>query len=258
MAKTSDDGGSNGTNDLVQLKGGFETADRRLDRIPQFDPRSRRFGIAEVLPDKPQRSYTWRLPAQVPGFPSTRPDAQACAVLDQGREGACVGFGWSHELMARPVVQPTIDASYALYVYHEARVIDEWPGEDYSGTSVLAGAKIVQRQGHMKEYRWGFNLNDFIMALGYAGPVVLGLNWYTGMMNTDSEGFIHPTGRVEGGHCVAATGINIRRREAYGPNSWSCDWGRNGFWRMSLDDLERLLHEQGEQCIPTGRTKVAI
>ncbi|HEX5016533.1 MAG TPA: C1 family peptidase [Actinomycetes bacterium] len=228
------------TDSMIQLKGRHVTADRRLDRIPEFDPKSRRFGVAPVLPDKPPRSFTWR----------------TSFVLDQGQEGACVGFGWSHELLARPIIQPGVNNAFAQQLYREAQQLDEWPGEDYSGTSLLAGAKAVQARGHMKEYRWGFSIDDLIMALGYQGPVVLGLNWYTGMMNTDAEGYIRPTGQVEGGHCIAALGWNVRLNRAELVNSWGVDWGNGGFCYIGRDDLERLLHEQGEQCIPVGRVKV--
>jgi len=228
------------TDDMIRLKGQRITADRRLDRVPQFDPKSRRFGVREALPDKPPRSYSWR----------------GSRILDQGQEGACVGFGWAHELIARPRVVPDITDDIARTIYREAQLLDEWPGEDYSGTSVLAGAKAVMARGHMKEYRWGFSIDDLTLTLGYAGPVVLGLNWYTGMMNTDEEGFIKPTGQIEGGHCVAATTVSIPKRRIGGPNSWGTDWGRNGYWYMTFDDVERLLAEQGEQCIPIGRLKV--
>jgi hypothetical protein len=62
--------------------------DRTLDRLVEFDERSRNFSAAVGLETYPFRSYTW-----------------ACdPVLDQGREGACVGFAWAHELSARPKV----------------------------------------------------------------------------------------------------------------------------------------------------------
>src|SRR5689334_10441072 len=94
--------------------------DRTLDWRGRFDEKSRNFRAVEGIEDKPLRSYAW-----------------ACnAWLDQGREGACVGFGWSHELCAKPGVH-MVDNNFALAVYHRAQQIDEYPGEDYSGTSVL-------------------------------------------------------------------------------------------------------------------------
>src|SRR5688572_15007850 len=111
--------------------------DRKLDRLIEFDEKSRSFPIRTLVADKQPRSYSWR----------------GNVVLDQGSEGACVGFAWAHELNARPVVVPDIDAADARSIYTDARKMDEWPGEDYEGTSVLAGAKVVQAAGHITEYR---------------------------------------------------------------------------------------------------------
>ena len=35
-----------------------------------------------------------------------------------------------------------------FWLYHEAQKIDEWPGEDYDGTSVRAGLDILRKRGH--------------------------------------------------------------------------------------------------------------
>ena len=214
---------------------------RTFDRRPQFDERSRRFGIAEVSPDKTPRSYSWN----------------GSVVLDQGSEGACVGFGWSHELIARPMVVPGITNATAREVYLAAQRVDEWDGEDYEGTSVLAGAKVVQSLGHMRAYRWGFSLTDLIMGIGYTGPAVMGLNWYTGMFEPDSSGYIRATGSIEGGHCICAYSVNIRKGRIGFVNSWGTDWGQGGHCWMTFEDVDRLLHEQGEQCFPVERQKVA-
>lgn len=69
------------------LKDGSEVADRRLGCIYQPAPDRPRYQIMSLLGGlKPPRSYTWR----------------CSKVLDQGREGACCGFGTAHELIARP------------------------------------------------------------------------------------------------------------------------------------------------------------
>lgn len=226
----------------IQLKGGESTNDRRLDRVKQFDERSRAYPIRAALPSTKPRSYTW-----------------SCNVfLDQGQEGACVGFSLAHELNARPVVVH-VDADYARnQIYREARKIDEWPGEDYEGTSVLAGAKILHNLGYFTEYRWAFGLDDLILAVGRHGPAVLGVNWYEGQFDPDPNGFIHVGGELAGGHAILCNGVNLKGRYFTLHNSWGQDWGNNGECKISFEDIDRLLHEQGEVCVPVMRSKKAI
>ena len=71
--------------------------------------------------------------------------------LDQGSEGACVGFGWTGFLNAKPVTHE-FDNDTGFEVYHRAQQIDEWPGEDYSGTSVRAGAKVMVEREYINAY----------------------------------------------------------------------------------------------------------
>lgn len=218
--------------------------DRTFDRIPSFDERSRDYPIRPLLQvaaaTLPLRSYTW-----------------SCAgVLDQGPDGACVGFGWSGELLARPAVVPGIDNAQALRLYHAAQRVDEWPGEAYEGTSVLAGAKTVKAAGFMGEYRWAFNVDDVLATLGYHGPVVVGWNWRDGMWDIDGDGYVHATGDVVGGHCVFLRAVNVRHQAVLIQNSWGIGWGMNGCAHLSWDDLEQLMADDGEACVPVNRDRV--
>lgn len=235
--------------------------ERKLDRIPQFDERSRAFRAVDVITQKSFRSYTW----------------PCNTFLDQGSEGACVGFSISHELAAIPVAYPATEET-ALQIYRRARQLDPWPGEDYDGTSVLAGIKACQ-EGILatdglpvfREYRWAFGLEDLVRVLGRKGPCVLGINWYTGMFNTDESGYIHVTGGIAGGHAILARGVkvayvakgnrsdwnNVDKEKSYVVlhNSWGPDWGKNGTAKISFLDLDRLLNEQGEAVLPISRVK---
>jgi hypothetical protein len=227
----------------IRLKNNNTATDPRLGRIPEFDKRSLEYPIrALVLAEQASkpRSYTWRVNKW----------------LDQGMEGACVGFSWTHELAARPMVVSDVDNLYARGIYKEAQKVDEWPGEDYEGTSVLAGAKVVQKLGHMEEYRWAFGLNDLILAVGYKGPAVLGINWYEPMFSPDEKGFIHVDGGLAGGHAILCYRVNVKQKFFGLWNSWGDSWGLNGACLVSFDDMERLLSEDGEACIPVHRLKV--
>lgn len=231
---------------MVQLKDGTTTEDPRLDRLIKFDPKSREFPIRTLVGDKQPRSYTWRLPVY----------------LDQRNEGACVGFSWSHELAARPAEVQGITDETARQVYFEAQKIDEWEGGAYpgaspfyEGTSVLAGAKAVQALGKIKEYRWAFGLNDALLAIGYAGPGILGCWWFEGMMQPDEKGFVRPTGRAVGGHAIIVRGISVKNKTVRLSNSWGKDWGLGGDCFMTWEDFEKVLMAEGEFCIPVGRSK---
>lgn len=232
------------------LKNGFQTRDSRLTRIPQFDERSKSFPIRTIVTNQTPRSYTW-----------------SCdTYLDQGSEGACVGFSLAHELIAKPSVVNGITEKFAKEnIYWEAQKIDDWAGGSYpgasthyEGTSVLAGVKVVQKLGYIKEYRWAFGLDDLILAVGRKGPAVLGVNWYEGMFDTHSCGYIHATGELMGGHAILCKGVNLKEKYFILHNSWGNSWGTGGCAKISFDDMEFLLEDNGEAVIPVIRNTSMI
>jgi hypothetical protein len=163
-----------------------------------------------------------------------------------------VGFAWAHDVAARPRARP-IDEAGARSIYHRARQLDSWAGEDYEGSSVLAGAKAAVEFGYIKSYRWAFGLADLELAVGYVGPAVLGVDWMAGMSNVDEAGEIHATGDVMGGHAILCTGVSVKRRLFRVHNSWGVRWGVSGDALISYEDLDLLLSRRGEACVPVGR-----
>lgn len=213
--------------------------ERTLDWRPRHDPRSRQYPIAAVLGALvPRKTKIWE-----PG-----------PILDQGSEGACVGHGIVDEATADPVMVHLDDPqAEAFAVYHAAQKIDEYPGEAYSGTSVLAGAKIAQQRGWWGEYRWCFGIDDVVDTLIAHGPVVLGIPWYQSMYEPSSVDLLVVAGPKVGGHCILATGYNAASREVQLTNSWGTSWGTSGQAWIAVDDLAGLLDDQGEACTPVER-----
>lgn len=222
-----------------------------LDWAPNHDPRSLDYPIRETVGRVERRDRQW----------DTGP------VTDQGREGACVGFAWTNEATAKPVpadltrlrVHAPHDPNlFASFLYGMAQYIDEWEGQAYSGTSVLAGAKAAQNAGLLKAYRWAFNIDDVIDAIITTGPVVIGIPWYDGMYQAPN-GVLRRAGSKVGGHALLATGYTQQSEKVGGPsitlqNSWGDDWGINGLAEIAVPDLTALLAEQGEACVPTSRS----
>jgi len=93
-------------------------------------------------------------------------------VLDQGKEGACTGFGLAavvNYLLWRDLFNANngkIDAELSKQtrvspkmLYNMARVYDEWEGEDYEGSSCRGAMKGWHRHGVCKRDTWPHDID---------------------------------------------------------------------------------------------------
>jgi hypothetical protein len=194
-------------------------------------------------------------------------------VLDQGSEGACVGHGVTGELTAEPVPvkltaanlpsgTPTNAQELAFWLYRTAQRDDEWPGENYSGTSVNAGMRVARTLGLLGGWRWAETYEDFRDALVHVGPVVLAIPWYSGMYAAPG-GLLRVSGQQVGWHCLLATGWHPSLSVDGSPrtekfrllNSWGTSWGSYGSaWIDRADLYDRLIAPNGgEMVLPLDR-----
>lgn len=230
--------------------------ERTLDWRSRHDPRSKDYPVRGLVPASPRRRL-WT-PGQV--------------IVDQGREGACTGFAAVTEAMASPVrvditrvakapalgVPTTHPNAFAQKVYRLAQKIDEWPGENYEGSSVLAATKVMQQLGLIGEYRWAFSIDDLAVAL-QRGPAVLGVPWFESMYEPNGQ-LLRVGGQLAGGHAICCIGFDPTSEHAGGRaafalcNSWSAAWGKNGVAWIAADDLARLLRQDGEAMVPWRRS----
>jgi hypothetical protein len=172
--------------------------------------------------------------------------------LDQAAEGACTGFGTGHVLAATPKSRLDITNDMARGLYYEARRQDEWFGEDYEGSSVNGVMRAARLLGHISEWRWCKTMAEVRHALSYHGPLVIGVNWYTGMFNPDHRGILSISGVIAGGHALMLAGYKFENGQYWYrlENSWGPGWGDNGGCWISEAHLFRLLGEQGEFACP--------
>lgn len=170
---------------------------------------------------------------------------------NQGNTPTCVGYAWAHYIEDGPVthvgLKPIISP---ITIYKEAQKIDEWPGENYAGTSVRAGAKYLHNTKKISSYLWAYDVNTLINTVLNVGPVVVGTNWYYGMFFPDRTGRIRVSGYRVGGHAYVINGVDTRTQLFRIKNSWGRRWGVNGRAFISFSDMTRLIRERGEICLP--------
>jgi len=173
---------------------------------------------------------------------------------DQGNTNECVAYSWSHWIEDGPVIQDLVEGRVkplfnTTQLYETCQKIDRFPGENYSGTTVRAGAKALQKLGIVTEYRWAFNVDEIVNTLLTLGPMVVGTKWFNKMQFPDKNGLIRAEGRSMGGHAYLLNGVNTEKGYLRIKNSWGRKWGDHGHAYIGIDDFEKLFRDGGEACI---------
>lgn len=247
----------------------MDTKNKGLGRLAIPDHRDFDYPMSEVLGDEPDEGdplveagveykYYW----------------QSGWVGNQGRTPRCVGYAWGHWLSGGPTTHfyegrdadpeymdpegdPVVDPAW---IYDRAQELDRWPGEDYAGTSVRAGAKALQEKGVVDSYHWAESAHDVVRAIKEWGPVVAGTVWYESMYEPDDEGIVRvdTSTRVVGGHAYLLNGVNVRRGFFRLKNSWGTGWSALGetgcHAHLPIEALDKLLDKWGEACLAVERT----
>jgi len=200
---------------------------------------------------------------------------------DQGREGACVGFGTSmmmsiiNEAQARTAGQSPYTHRYdPRWLWNEAKKIDAWPDTnpgDSNGTSVRAACDVLRDQGHVRVVsskdqpvdlsqgittnRWATAVDEIRTSISLGVPCSIGVNWYSNFDNPVRKGTEYwigngDLGSVRGGHCVCVYGASDARQAVRIENSWGKSYPL--VW-MPYATLARLLGENGEATTITDR-----
>jgi hypothetical protein len=118
------------------------------------------------LRDRPFRPRLGSLPPQYPGDADIAEwlPKYASYVLDQGEDGACTGFGLAAVINyllftgALAAKSTAIRQVSPAMLYELARLYDEWPGEDYEGSSCRGALKGWHRHGVCQESLWPYRL----------------------------------------------------------------------------------------------------
>jgi hypothetical protein len=208
--------------------------------------------LYEVPTTIPLKEYTkWKVP-----------------ILDQGEEGACTGFGLAtvaNYLLHRRKVMPDVKPVSPRMIFEMAKRYDEWPGEDYSGSSARGAMKGWHKHGICGEDCWPYrvkkesnrlneartsdalkrplgayyrvNHQDLVAmhtAMAEVGILFATCTVHAGWGQIDTDGIIPYSDKLEGGHAFAIVAYDSKG--FWIQNSWGADWGKKGFALISYDD----------------------
>lgn len=200
--------------------------------------------------------------------PTERPLAEFMTfkvpVLDQKAEGACTGFGLAtvaHYLLKRRKTYPDPTPVSPRMIYQMAKRYDEWPGEDYSGSSARGAMKGWHKHGICSEGKWRYSSNskdvrlteercadavqrplgayfrvnhkDLVAmhaAISEVGVLYATAMVHAGWQNAARDGLIKFSQDVIGGHAFAIVAYD--RDGFWIQNSWGTDWGKGGFGKI--------------------------
>jgi hypothetical protein len=190
-------------------------------------------------------------------------------VLDQGTEGACTGFGLAtvvHYLLRTRDVEPDTTEVSPRMLYDMARRYDEWPGEDYEGSSARGALKGWHKHGVCTAKTWPYspgrregggltaprvaeaarrplgayfrvNHRDLVAmhaAITEVKVLYATANVHAGWDRVGRDGKIPYSAKVLGGHAFAIVAYD--EEGFWIQNSWGRGWGRRGFARISYGD----------------------
>lgn len=189
-------------------------------------------------------------------------------VLDQGKEGACTGYGLAtvanYLLCSRKVV-PDLNPVSPSMLYEMAKRYDEWPGEAYSGSSARGAMKGWHKHGVCGESCWPhdplksagrltddrtrdglmrplgayYRVNHKDLVSMHSAIAEVGILYATalvhkGWQKVEKDGMIGFTDQLIGGHAFAIVAYD--QRGFWIQNSWGKGWGAEGFGLITYDD----------------------
>lgn len=167
--------------------------------------------------------------------------------VDQGNTPRCVGYSARNWLQNSLVMTRIGDGPSGDLIYAEAQKIDGWP-MPHDGSSVRAGAKVLQTIGYIQSYVWADSIDTIKIYILQNGPVIIGSNWTANMMQPDNNNFVHATGNVVGGHAFCLVGYSSKLTAFRILNSWGRGWGNQGRAWISEQDMASLFSNQAEAC----------
>ncbi|MEM9624438.1 MAG: C1 family peptidase, partial [Pseudomonadota bacterium] len=222
--------------------------------------------VLNVRPDTPDIRDRYYAPAMLQLKDSVFNDGGL--VLDQGTEGACTGFALAAVINLLNMKRGEAFSASPRMLYEMARKHDEWPGEDYQGSSCRGAIRGWRNMGVCSSRAWPYkpdspgtltidramaarhnplgayyrlrpDVVDYHAALNEVDAIYVSARVHDGWSAPqvrDDYAVIQPGGEPTGGHAFALVGYN--HLGFLVQNSWGEDWGKDGFAIWLYEDWQ--------------------
>ena len=219
--------------------------------------------VKNVQQDVPDTRDWMYQPALIPLARSLDPPDNL-QILDQKSEGACTGFSLAAAINC---LNSSLDRQYQVsprMLYEMAKRHDEWPGEQYDGSSLRGAIHGWKHMGVCSEELWPFrvgknnkgdltierardarnntvgayyrikpNISHFHAALNETGVISVSAKVHRGW-DAPKNGMITHHEKPDGGHAFVIVGYNDKG--FWVQNSWGTKWGKNGLALWTYED----------------------
>ncbi|MBU1568410.1 MAG: C1 family peptidase [Proteobacteria bacterium] len=239
---------------------------------PMIAGKKRILNAKKDTPDIRDRMYE---PALIQLLPEID-NRGASNILDQGEEGACTGFGLAAVINFLNADKQDLQGKVSpRMLYEMAKKHDEWPGENYEGSSCRGAIRGWKNMGVCGDDDWKYlsedpgeltidrakaarsctlgayyrlrpEISDYHAALNEVGALYVSADVHSGWFspkaaNKDALAVITPSDTIEGGHAFAIVGYN--NQGFIIQNSWGLHWGSRGYaiwlyedWLQNIND----------------------
>ena len=212
-------------------------------------------------------SRDWMYEPALIRLPDSLDPPQNLRILDQGFEGACTGFSLAAAINFLNARREHDEIVSARMLYEMAKRHDEWPGEDYDGSSLRGAIRGWRNMGVCSEARWRYeptrpgrltivrakdarrntlgayyrlrpSVSHFHAALNETGVIAVSARVHGGW-DDPRNGRIRMRKRWDGGHAFIVVGYNDQG--FWVQNSWGPEWGDSGLALWSYEDWIRSV-----------------